>query len=89
MSDDWKKECAVTDTGTYKYYMYSRNAGRAVGVLSMLKVWPKMKAVVPDLESLDRLVRAGVQPSQVIVTSEIKNTWSAEAISSALWKGES
>ena len=45
---------------------------------------PDFESVVPDLRTLDTLVKAGLKPSQIIVTSEFNNTSRFDAMD--IWR---
>jgi len=89
MSDDWRKHCAVWEyESEYKLYMAGRLGMKTAGVIAMAKTMPHYRVVVKDMATLDSLVRGGVQPSQILLTEEYNNTWGADAIEDALWKGD-
>ncbi len=50
------------------------SAGRFSAMVSSLMECQRGKVACPDLDSLDKLVARGVQPSQIMVASEFKRT---------------
>jgi len=74
--DSWKRECAVF-YGSQQVYLMGRRAGRVASAVAMSKVFPNFKTVVSNLQTLDILVSAGLQPSQIIVTGEYVRPCSA------------
>ena len=58
-----------------RYIVFGGNAaGRLSTIISSLKECPRGKVACRDLDSLDKLVACGVQPSQIIVPSDMKRT---------------
>lgn len=48
--------------------------GQTACIAWFLRTYPKGKVMVQDIANLDKLVAQGVQPSQIMVSSEFKNT---------------
>lgn len=57
-----------------EYRIRGRSGGRTADIIRFFKAHPKGRIVVPDLCLLDILVSQGIQPSQIIVSSEYRDT---------------
>jgi hypothetical protein len=57
-----------------RYIVRGKSGGQTVVCVRLLKEFPKARAIVSDISTLDILVAMGVQPSQIMVSSEFKNT---------------
>jgi len=71
---DWRKQVAAFHGAENVYLIGGQNAGRTAMSLAMVKMYPSCRTVVPDLRTLDTLIKAGLKPSQIIVTSEFNDT---------------
>ena len=68
---DWRKECAVMNYADgQKVYMFTHRAGRMAYQLALMDMYPRAKVVVCNLNTLDVLVRSGIQPSRIMVAGE-------------------
>lgn len=74
MEDDWRRECATCYTSDYKLFMAGQRGIKTACLIAMAKEIPRMRIVVKDIVTLDMLVNGGIQPSQILVTGEFKNT---------------
>jgi len=62
-------------------YIPKLGSGRALVTSVLAKAYPETIVVVPDLGSLDVLVRLGIQPSQIRLGSELRSSGSIDYLS--------
>lgn len=69
---DFQKEVLKLDVAPNAIYMASHRAFKMTAIIATAKVIPSFRIIVPNLKQLDLLVRYGVKPSQIILSSELK-----------------
>jgi hypothetical protein len=68
----WDFWLATDDDGKSRAILAGGNSsGKVSAMVRYAKDNPQWKVVVPDVNSLDLMVRLGLQPSQIIVTEEL------------------
>lgn len=57
----------------YTFIGGGRRGGRNSELVTLAKAFPNMKVICKSIQNMDNLIHLGVQPSQIILSSELTN----------------